>query len=704
MKNVFTGWIVLAAMTAGLLAAEKTAERQPALTDAGQRLEARYTRELEKLTAEIRAALPELNRQKQGAYLKACESEKSAEEAIQAARKKLDEIGTAAALVNHAKGKWIGGAEQGIAKAREMLKKAATPTEREAAHTELAKWEANKQEGIKALSERETVYQRVKGEEPQLTRELKAATERLKQARGETAAALKALGLESVLGSDRLDARLAEYSVRREATPRGLAEFAQQGELQAELIGRLLSDPELMIRMAVADGAADGRYGRAMEIHDAIGRAAGRTDDEVLRRLALAIALEHAVPVARRNAEAPAGAPAAVDPVQRYLHYEKAFLAGELDPAVKELSAWDMRMIVDGDEPDEILAWGRQMLRNYRPDHVDTPDYRWRYVAAVRTDIKYGSQDNQYDRPELQFYQNILMNGGVCGRRAFFGRFILRAFGIPTTARPQRGHAALVHWTPEGWVVCLGGGWGAGWTKTRYKQDLDFLATTQARASTERYMEVKRAQWIGDVMEEKRVFGLLSGEPGFWYGASLYRQRAIIEESKAITLAAVGEDIGEANETREKIELAKVTMTAADRTIAADRHGIITIPATACSKPMHSTGKIIFMNSIPDGKQLHYSRNGSHEDFEYTFDAPKAGQYALTAIVATPSWKQHLLAYANEAEKAVEIELPFTVGMWERTRPVGITLMKGRNVLRFRREGDVKGVSIKEFRLIPAGN
>ena len=54
------------------------------------------------------------------------------------------------------------------------------------------------------------------------------------------------------------------------------------------------------------------------------------------------------------------------------------------------------------------------------------------------------------------------MNGGVCGRRAFFGRFILQSFGIPTVARPQTGHASLVHWTPDGWVICLGGGWGSG--------------------------------------------------------------------------------------------------------------------------------------------------------------------------------------------------------------------------------------------------
>lgn len=300
-----------------------------------------------------------------------------------------------------------------------------------------------------------------------------------------------------------------------------------------------------------------------------------------------------------------------------------------------------------------------------------------------------------------KFFQNILMNGGVCGRRAFFGRFILRAYGVPTTARPQRGHAALAHWTPDGWVVCLGAGWGNGWTKTRYDKDLDFLATTQARATGEAFMQVKRAQWIGDVMGETRSFGFLSGDPALWNGLALYTQRAIIEDAKARTLAAVGEDIGEANETKEQVDIAKVSLTEADRTAVVGKHGVITIPASATSKPTESTGKIIFMNSNLGGRQLHYSRNGGHQEFEYTFDAPTAGRYALTARVVTPSWKQSLLLAVNDAKQPVEIALPFTVGMWDTTEPVEIELAKGTNVLRFTREGEVKGVTIKDFTLTP---
>ena len=105
--------------------------------------------------------------------------------------------------------------------------------------------------------------------------------------------------------------------------------------------------------------------------------------------------------------------------------------------------------------------------RNRWPRHISTSDYRWRYVAAVRTEVKYGSGDHLSDQPELQFFQNILMNGGICGRRAFFGRFILRSFGVPTTARPQRGHAAMPPWRTGrrmAWVACLGGvpGWRVG--------------------------------------------------------------------------------------------------------------------------------------------------------------------------------------------------------------------------------------------------
>ncbi|GAB6164053.1 hypothetical protein JCM19992_00530 [Thermostilla marina] len=422
---------------------------------------------------------------------------------------------------------------------------------------------------------------------------------------------------ERFLADDSRDAALVRCVVLLEATPRGLAAFAQQSPAHRELVDRLLADPALLKEMLIADGAAappQGRgygpaqYGPAMEIYTAIRQTSPRAAQGIFHRLALAIALEHAVPVAQSNPEAQTDAPTSVGPVKRYLHYEKAYLDGELDPAFDRLSTWELRFVVNGDEPDEILSWGREMLRNYRPDHIYTPNYGWRYVGIVRTDVKYGSENVKFDRPELQKYQNILMNGGVCGRRAFFGRFILRAFGIPTIARPSTGHAALAHWTPQGWVVCLGGGWGAGWTKTRYRKDLDFLATTQARRNPEAFVKVKRAQWIADVWGEQRVYGEHDGTPGFWNAVALRTQRAVVEASKTEPLAALGEELGEADEptTLERFIAAAVPTNAKQITYAAD--GTILIPAAAHTKPGRNTSDVVAMKSFDGGIQVFLPR------------------------------------------------------------------------------------------------
>jgi len=361
--------------------------------------------------------------------------------------------------------------------------------------------------------------------------------------------------IKGFLSQDKLDDDLAKFAIINEATPKGLAEFAatsnedqheEDGKTNQEIVEGLLSDTELMKKMVLADGAKDGKYGQAAKIYSDILRerqhcqeAGDYPVDEakrkapVLDRLALAIALEHAVPMEQHNAlQDPV---TTVDPVQRYLNYEMAFLEGELDRDFVVLDTWNLRFVVDGDEPDEIAVWGRKTCRNFQPDHVVTQNEMWRYVMMVRSDVRYGSGDVKYDRPELQKYQNMLMNGGICGRRAWFGRFILRCFGMPTTARPSKGHGALVRWTnADGWLVVLGPDWGQGWTKTQYKRDLDFRASAQARDFPDDFKKVKRAQFAGDLLGEKRCYGADDGEPGYWYGLSLKVQQELLDEKKPI--------------------------------------------------------------------------------------------------------------------------------------------------------------------------
>jgi len=328
------------------------------------------------------------------------------------------------------------------------------------------------------------------------------------------------------------------------------------GKLEA-----LLEDhPDLLEEMLLADGASGGNYAKAMEIYQEIleqSECVADPEHPVLHRLAVAIALVHASPVVQTNPVESSGGDDdddddddVVDPVRRYLNYEIAYLEGDLDPDFDALTVFELRFVVDGDEPDEVAAWGRSALRTFRPDHVLKRDPGWLYAAVVRSDIPYGSSRVKDDEDRLHKYQNILRNGGVCGRRAFFGRFILRSFGIPTTARPSKGHAALCHWTPTTgeWVVNLGGKWGKGWTKTRYVKDLDFEATMRARiTSPEGYPRVKLAQWIGDLFDETRVYGIHSekgknrderllldlskkSDVGLWYRLSLKVQESILTE------------------------------------------------------------------------------------------------------------------------------------------------------------------------------
>ena len=692
-------------------AAKKAAAAAPApLSEAGETLLTKYTAQMEALEAEILESLPRIDESRRAAYEKARDAEIAADTALAEVSKGQDEIKKAEDLVARAKG-WARSAGKATRKAEAALKAAQTDEQKSAAELKLADARQSRQKGLDALNERRAALAVEREKYAAFAEAIKNAEAELEQAGASTLEAVGNLGIAGLLGSDELDAKLTAYSVMAHATPRGLAIYAQQGADQAKLIDRLLANDELLVQIAVADGAADGNYGAAMEIYDSIQKSSDKAATGILQRLALAIALEHAKPNEQRNAEVATEAPKFVNPLSRYLAYEKAYLGKELDPGFGALTVFDLRFVVCGEEPDDIAAWGRAMLANYRPDHIITGDDRWRYVALVRSDIPYGSQDNQFDEPELQFFQNILKNGGVCGRRAFIGRFLLRAFGVPTIARPQPGHASLARWTPDGWVVCLGAGWGAGSTKLAYGKDLDFLATTQGRATGEAYMQVKRAQWIGTVMGESTVYGfhtarkrLARNEIPFWNAVALYTQRGLIEAATLKTLTAVGQDIGEANVTKEKVEIIKFRLSADDKKIVVDDKGVITIPAAATTEPATSDGKIIFMPSNRGGLQLHYERGAEGKEFTYTIDVPKAGTYDLSAMVCTPSWQQNLIVSVNDNPEPVKLSLPHTVGMWEATASVGLDLKQGENVLKLVRssDGQPKGLTIHHFTLTPA--
>lgn len=688
---------LLAALVVGssAFAAPKKVEPAIQLTEAGAKLEAQYAATLAALQAELAKALPVATESRRAALQQAQAAFKKAEAEAEAAQKALGVVKTAEALVGHAKGKWIGGADKGIAAAQAALKKATTDAEREAANKDLAKWQANREDGLKALQERQAALDKAKVDEPKLAQAVQATQAALAAARSNELVAVKALlaEVESFVSSDKLDAKLVKAAVLAEATPKGLATFAEQGTEQKSLMERLLADGTLMKDMLVAGGASAGQYGRAMQVYTAIRQASPRSGEGSLHRLALATSLEHAVPVTQSNPAAQTNAPTTVDPVKRYLHYEKAYLAGELDPAFKDFSVWEYRMVVDCDAPDEILAWGREMLRTYRPDHVSNPDYGWRYSGAVRTEVSYGSQNVKNDLPTLHSYQNIPKNGGVCGRRAFFGRFILRSFGIPVWGVTQHKHAASSHWTPKGWVVNLGAGFHASWwDKDDFpRSGSDFLLETQAREDVQGYLKVLRAQWISRVLGEQAYNDRKKVVGGFW--SNMAHNQAVVLAARAVELGPLGQELGEANEAPEQQMKTHAPVQSPDEQVAANRNGSIVIPATAHGKP---TGPCAAMKSYAGGMQIHC---GGGFKSEYVFEVPQAGRYGLMARVATLQEGQSFKFVANDAKQPLEVAVPYTIGLWQQTQPIGIPLAKGRNILRFELQSGSRGVSIKDFTL-----
>lgn len=422
--------------------------------------------------------------------------------------------------------------------------------------------------------------------------------------------------VEAFLKSNKLDDQLVKVAVLTEATPEGLAAFVQQGKENEALINQLLSNPVLMKQMLMADGAKFGKqqrnkpqppshYGPAMKIYTDILKVSPKAKDGVLHELALAVALELAIPVPSANI---------IDPVKRFQDYEKAYLDGELDPAFATFSAWELRFVVDGNEPDWARAWGRQMLRDYRPDHILTTSDGGRYVGMVRTNVLYGGGRTNQDRPELQNYQNILMNGGICGRRAFFGRFILRCFGIPSAARPSRAHGALVRWTPKGWIPYLGPRWGSGWTNTIYGGDRNFLASTQARKNKEAYVQVKRALWAGDVLSEKRQYGG-KGDTKSWGGVSLITQQKIITDLKAVEQAPLDANLAEANAADDGVKEALASANNRNKKSRSMAPGEINIPVESFKSSVEKVSGVNMMDGYYGGKQLYlgnFGRNGSY--------------------------------------------------------------------------------------------
>lgn len=560
--------------------------------------------------------------------------------------------------------------------------------------------------------------------------EAKAIGEQTEQIQAELLSAGESLvtDLKPLLSSEALDPKLMRIAILTHGTPRGLAEFAQQGADEEKLLEKLFADEPLMRQILEAGGANGGEYGEAMQVYAEILKASERAREvgSIFQRLALGTSihmpwLQTETKAVKLDAEAEAGAESPTLPPQdkkggvygivyrtetgvaqvpRYLHYEKAFLDGELDPAFKDMNTWECRFITDSEYSNEDLAWTRQMMRNYRPDHIISEDAQWRYVRFIKSDVPYCSTTHD---PSLGTRAQMeIALGGICGRRAFLGRLTSRAFGIPSRASTQTAHGAMSRWTPDGWVICLGAWWSVAWCGPQ--SGLDFLLDSQAR-ELEGYQLVHRSQWLGDAFGEQDVSispGKFGKGGGFWDGLAFVKKQIMVKkaEVKALELAG-GMKLGESDELLGDEQGEDIEIPDAEKEIEVAADGTITVPAVACYSPRKSSDRILFLKSWEEGYQLHYSRLGQRPElFKYRVEVAAEGEYELTALAATVSPNLDILVRVNRDEP-VPFTMPYTKGFWESSAPVKVKLAEGSNVISISARTPNRGVSIKNWQLKP---
>jgi hypothetical protein len=169
---------------------------------------------------------------------------------------------------------------------------------------------------------------------------------------------------------------------------------------------------------------------------------------------------------------------------------------------------------------------------------------------------------------------------------------------------------------------------------------------------------------------------------------ALFEKKVIVAGAKPRQPAALGKELGEANESAATRAQAVVmaAVADADRKVAVGPNGAITIPAAACS------GRVSQMKSFLGGLQAFCG-----DAFGCEVDVPDPGKYRLAARVVTVHAEGQLRLTVNGAKEPVAMVVPYTCGRWETTQPVEVTLVQGKNMLNFSKPE--RGFTLKDITL-----
>lgn len=403
-----------------------------------------------------------------------------------------------------------------------------------------------------------------------------------------------------------------------------------------------------------------------------------------------------------------------IDWMLRYKHFKTAHQNKELVASFDHLLVCDYGKVVNSTAADKDLAWGRQMIRSWRPDLLEKEQ-----IHKIVSEVWRRASPIPFDNG----YVTVLEGGGKCGPRGAFGAFILQACGIPaiTVGQPAHfcfaGRADFPEEEPQPgsvWKVYQGRGWhvsdcgGNMWGP-------QYLAEMTKRYRTAELSTIAHLSWLASALSSKqradaardlavKVRKPVNTSNPLGVPAS---EVDVILAGKASKAAASAAASKPAREVETDINTEGPSPTTAASNAASTPARVKEEPFTVAPGVIHveaetfsaKSPEVTVYDCYTGGKQVNFHKSIESSWLDYVIDAPEAGTYALEIMLAAAN-RDLVLNVSCGAEKLGAISIPGTTGLWKKMAPVAITLNKGSQTLRISAPFQ-RGIAVRWFELAP---